>query len=172
MRHLTRVLFATAAVGVVVVTMAACGSQHASTGSGSPSSAPPATSESQPAVFPVTITRTGGIAGFRDVLVVAADGLVSVTRKGQDRRQCRLTPAAVERLTTAASQVPWPRITPASSQPSFPDDLVTMVQSPAGGPVRLEDPELGAVGARGQVFNELLGDLNGAPAASRMCPPV
>lgn len=173
MRHLTRGLFATAAVGVVVVAMAACDSQHPSTGSATtPTSDPPTNSESQPAVFPVTITRTGGIAGFRDVLVVAADGLVSVTRKGQARRQCRLTPAAVERLTTAASQVPWPRITPASSQPSFPDDLVTMVQSPAGGPVRLADPELGAVGARGQVFHELLGDLTGPPAASRMCQPL
>jgi len=143
--------------------MTACGSQSASTASGAPSS------ESQPAVFPVTITRTGGIAGFRDVLVVAGDGLVSVMRKGQEPRQCRLTPETVERLTTAASQVPWHRIAPDSTLPSFPDDLVTMVLSPAGGPVRLEDPQ---VGAEGQVFHELLNDLNGGPAGSRMCTPV
>ena len=36
-------------------------------------------------VFPVTITRTGGIAGFEDVLVVAGDGQVSVTHQGQQR---------------------------------------------------------------------------------------
>ncbi len=126
-------------------------------------------SKSQPAVFPVTITRTGGIAGFHDVLVVSGDGLVSVTRKGQEPRQCRLTPVALERLTTAASQVPWSRVTPAGTRPSFPDDMVTMVLSPAGGPVRLEDPR---VGAGGQVFHELLNDLHGGPAASRMCTPV
>ena len=123
----------------------------------------------EPAVFPVTITRTGGIAGFRDVVVVACDGLVSVARKGQATRWCRLTPQTVERLTTAAAEVPWQRITVDGGQPAFPDDLVTMVVSPAGGPVRLPDPELGAVG---QVFHELLVDLNGGPAGSRMSTPV
>jgi hypothetical protein len=109
MRQLTRGICCAAAV----LAMAACGSQSAPTGSGSP--------PSQPTVFPVTITRTGGIAGFQDVVVVANDGQVSVTRKGQ-QRQCRLTPDAVERLRTAASQIPWARITQASTQPAFPDD--------------------------------------------------
>lgn len=162
MRHLTRVLCCSAAV----LAMSACGSQSASTGSASTTTP---TSENQSSVFPLTITRTGGIAGFRDVLVVAGDGLTSITRKAHAQRQCRLTPDAIERLTTAASQVPWPRITPASANPSFPDDMVTMVQSPAGGPVRLEDPQ---VGAGGQVFHELLGDLDGGRAASHMCTPV
>jgi hypothetical protein len=118
------------------------------------------------AVFPLTITRTGGIAGFQDVLVVAADGLVSVTLKGQQQRQCQLTPDAVNRLATATSQVPWARITPASTQPAFPDDMVSMVLSPAGGPVRLEDP---MVGAAGQVFQELVSDLSVGRAAPSLC---
>jgi len=138
--------------------MAACGSQSTPTGSGS--------SPSQPTVFPVTITRTGGIAGFQDVVVVADDGQVSVTRKGQQQRHCRLTPEAVERLRTAASQTPWARITQASTQPAFPDDLVTMVRSPAGGPARLEDPKMGA---GGKAFQELLSDLTGSTAAPRLC---
>ncbi|MHB8186545.1 MAG: hypothetical protein ACYDDU_10775 [Dermatophilaceae bacterium] len=154
MRHLTRVLCSTASVLI----MAACGSQGSTS-----------TNASQPPVFPLTITRIGGVAGFHDVLVVASDGLVSVTQKGKAQRQCRLTPEAAKRLTTAASQVPWPRITPASTQPSFPDDMVTMVMSPAGGPVRLEDPQ---VGAAGPVFNELVNDLNGGRSASGMCKPV
>jgi hypothetical protein len=154
MRQLTRVICCTAAV----LAMAACGSQSASTGSGSPSS--------QPAVFPVTITRTGGIAGFQDVVVVAGDGQVSVTRKGQQQRHCQLTPEAVERLRTAASQVPWARTTPASTQPAFPDDMVSMVLSPAGGPVRLDDPK---VGAGGKAFQELLSDLSGGQTTPRLC---
>jgi hypothetical protein len=143
---------------VVVATTAGCGA---------PATTP--TDQGQPAVFPVTITRTGGIAGFGDVLVVAGDGLVSVTRKGHTPRRCQLTPAAVQRLTTSASTVTWSRITPANTRASFPDDMVTTMSSPAGGPVRLEDPQAGAAG---QLFLELLHDLNDGPSASHMCRPV
>jgi hypothetical protein len=117
-------------------------------------------------VFPVTITRTGGIAGFQDVLVVAGDGQVSVTDKSQQQRRCRITPEAVNRLRTAAFQVPWSRITPDRGEARFPDDMVSMVKSPAGGPVRLEDPR---VGAGGKVFQELFIDLSVGPAAPRLC---
>jgi hypothetical protein len=117
-------------------------------------------------VFPVTITRTGGIAGFQDVLVAGSDGLVSVTDKSQEQRHCRLTPEAVTRLRTAAAEVPWSRITPDRGEARFPDDLVTMVRSAAGGPVRLEDPR---VEAGGKAFQELLTDLSVGPAAPRVC---
>ena len=117
-------------------------------------------------VFPVTITRTGGIAGFRDVLVVAGDGQVSITDKGQQQRRCRITPEAVNRLRTAAFQVPWARITPDRGEARFPDDMVSMVKSPVGGPVRLEDPR---VGAGGNLFQELFTDLSVGPAAPRLC---
>lgn len=154
MRELMRVICSTAAV---VVALTACGSQRASTGA------------SQPSVFPVTITRTGGIAGFHDVLVVSGDGLVSVTQKGKAQWRCQLTPEALKQLTTAASTVPWPRLTPNSTSASFPDDLVTMVVSPAGGPIRLEDPQAGAAGP---VFNDLVSDLHGGRSASGMCTPL
>lgn len=153
MRHLTSALCS----ATVLLTIAACGS---------PSSSPRAP---RPSVFPLTISRTGGIAGFHDVLVVTADGLVSLTQRGKAPRQCLLTPEAARRLATAASTVPWPRLTPGSTGPAFPDDLVTMVGSPAGGPVRLEDP---LVGEAGPVFNELVNDLNGGRSASGRCVPV
>jgi len=137
--------------------MAACSSQRE----------PP--SASQPSVFPLTITRAGGIAGFHDVLVVTSDGLVSVTRKGKAGWRCRLTPEAARRLTTAASQVPWPRLTLNGTSASFPDDLVTTVVSPAGGPVRVEDPQ---VGAAGPVFTELVNDLSGGRSTSGTCAPA
>lgn len=154
MRHLARLLCA----GVVIVALTACGE-----------SARTPTSESRPAVFPLTITRTGGVAGFQDVLVVTGDGLVSVTRKGQVPRRCRLTPDAVKSLASAASRVPWSRITPDDTRPAFPDDLVSMVQSPAGGPVRLDGPQ---AGTGGRVFLALLNDLSRDPTTSRMCKPV
>ena len=153
MRQLLWVIFCTAAMAATT----ACGSSGASTGA------------SQTTVFPVTITRTGGVAGFQDVLVVSGDGLVKVTQKGRAPWQCRLTPDAARRLTKAVSEMPWPRITPGSTSASFPDDLVTMVSSPAGGPIRLEDP---LVGVAGQIFNELVSDLNGGRSASGMCTPL
>lgn len=155
MRRLSRVL-STAAI--VVATTAGCGG-----------SAKTSTGQSQPAVFPLTITRSGGIAGFRDTLVVTGDGLVSVTRKGQKLRRCQLTPAVAQRLTTAASTVPWSQIAPANTRATFPDDMVTTMQSPAGGPVRLEDPQAGTTG---QLVLELLNDVSDGPATSRMCRPV
>lgn len=157
MRQLVRVICCT----VAVAAMAACGSQVPAN---SPSSSP-----SQPSTFPLTITRVGGVAGFNDVLVVTSDGLVSVTQNGKTPRQCRLTSDAARRLTTAASQVPWPHLTPGKTTAAFPDDLITMVLSPSGGPVRVEDPQ---VGAAGPIFTELVNDINGGQSASGMCTPV
>jgi hypothetical protein len=154
MRHLCRLL---GTMAMVVATTAGCGG-----------SAPTSAGQSQPVVFPLTVTRTGGIAGFRDILVVTADGLVSVTRKGQQPRQCRLTPAVIQQLTTAASAVPWSRITPADTHASFPDDMVSTMVSPAGGPVRLGDPQAGTTG---QLVLELLNDVS-EPATSRLCRPA
>ncbi|MDQ1483476.1 MAG: hypothetical protein QOF35_1552 [Actinomycetota bacterium] len=146
------------AVLAVLVTMTACGGTLAT---------PPR--QTQQAGFPVTITRIGGIAGLHDVLTVTGDGRVSVTRSGQGLRRCQLTEAAVKPLTTAASQVPFSRIPPARTQPSFPDDLVTTLSSPAGGPVNLEDPQAKS----GQVFLDLLNVLTGDPAAAaRTCRPL
>ncbi len=158
MRPPARVAAHLASAAVVVGSIAACGG---------PASSPAGQGPQE--VFPLTITRSGGIAGFQDVLVVAQDGRVSLTRKGRKTRQCRLTAAEVSRVTAAAAQVPWSRVTPANTRPSFPDDLVTTVRSPAGGPARLEDPQSG--GGR-QVFTELLSDLTGDPAASRLCTPL
>jgi hypothetical protein len=120
-------------------------------------------------VFPLTISRTGGIAGFRDVLVVTGDGLVRVVQKGRAPWSCQLVPSAATRLRLAASEVPWARLTRASTGPAFPDDLVTTVQSPAGGPVRLEDP---LIGAHGALFTELVNDLHAGRSASGMCRPL
>ena len=123
-------------------------------------------SASHRGVFPLTMTRTGGFAGFQDVVVVARDGLVSVTRRAQKQGPCRLTPAAAGRVRTAAAAVPWAGLTPDRGQARFPDDMVVMVRSPAGGPVRLEEPKLGA---SGKVFQTVLSDILSGPAASVMC---
>jgi hypothetical protein len=143
-------------------------------GTSSSTATPPATpptgapGEAARTLFPLTITRTGGVAGFRDRLVVAAGGLVSISRGGQKPRRCQLTGPALNRLSAAASRVPWSKVRPTSREPSFPDDMVTTVQSPAGGPVSLEDPLL-VGGRRGLV--EVLDYLSDAQG-SGPCAPV
>jgi hypothetical protein len=113
-------------------------------------------------VFPLTLTRTGGIAGFQDVLVVAGNGRVSVTRRAAEAG--RLPAHVGGRQAGENGRVPgamgWPH--PGRRPGQFPDDMVVMVRSPAGGPVRLEDPK---VGASGKVFQSLLDDVLSGPAA-------
>jgi hypothetical protein len=155
MRHTARFLRSTA---IVLAALTACGG---------PAKSPVAKTGAE--VFPLTISRTGGVAGFTDTFVITGDGLVMVAKKGRAPWSCRLGTGAATRLRLAASEVPWPRLTPASMGPSFPDDLVTTVQSPAGGPVRLEDP---LIGATGTVFNELVNDLRSGRSASGMCQPL
>jgi hypothetical protein len=164
MRHITRALWFAA----VALSMAGCGSQIAPTGSSTTASNPSSTTASQPSVFPVTVSRTGGVAGFQDVVVVAEDGLVSVTRKGKAQAQCRLSPDAVGALTAKASAVAWPRITPTSTAPAFPDDMVMTVRSAAGGPVRLEDDQ---IGAGGKIFQKLFDDII-TGGSSGICLPI
>lgn len=135
-----------------------------------PTQTSPTSTKTQPATFPLTFVRSGGVAGFRDVVLVAGDGAVTITRKGQAQRRCQLTPSATRLLTIAASSVLWSRLGTTSTHPPYPDELVTTVQSPKGGPVRLGDPQAGAAG---MAFIPLLNDLydGSAPAASRMCLP-
>jgi hypothetical protein len=143
---------------IVVATTAGC---HGST--------TPTRAQNQAQVFPLTITRAGGVAGFRDVLVVNRDGLVSVTRAGQKPRQCQLTAGVTQQLTAAMSSVVWPSATPTSTHPAFPDEMVTTMASPGVSPLRAQDPQAGPAG---RLVLELLNDINDGPAGSLLCRPL
>ena len=155
MRHLAQAVCLTT---IVVTTTTGC---HGST--------TPSHAQCQAWVFPLTITRTGGIAGFRDVLVVSRDGLVSVTRSGRKPRQCRLTAGVTQQLTTAVSSLAWPTATPATTHATFPDDLVTTMAKPGADPLRADDPEAGPAG---RLVLELVNDINDGPAAALVCRPL
>jgi len=42
--------------------------------------------------MPLTVTRTGGFAGFDDRVVLGADGIASISRRGQTPVRCRVEP--------------------------------------------------------------------------------
>ena len=136
--------------GTFVLALAACGSGSAgpvcpggATGSpsssASPSSPPPRTPI---AAFPLTVTRTGGIAGFHDTVVLQADGRLEVNSRGHTS-SCRLKPEVLKDILRAVGGVavgpPDPLPT---ARPKHPDDMVLLVRSdgrqgagPAGRPV-------------------------------------
>lgn len=60
-------------------------SPAASTGTGPPASG-------------MTLTRTGGIAGFNDVLEIAADGTAQLTRRSGETSSCTPSPTALDAL--------------------------------------------------------------------------
>jgi hypothetical protein len=90
---MTRTSIALAGVALLaVVALAGCGGATVTEGPVLPSpSAGVAASD-------MVVTRTGGIAGFRDVVDIAADGTARVTTKNGETRSCTPSPAALDHL--------------------------------------------------------------------------
>jgi len=134
-----------AAAGLV---LAGCGDES-DPGAGSTPSVPgpttPITSTPTPtpgaAGLPLTVSRTGGFAGFNDQIVVGADGIASVTSMGKDPSRCKLEAGFLGTLTDAVKQVDWPAVGITKPTIRHPDDMIIAVASGAG-LARLEDPKL------------------------------
>lgn len=93
-------------------------------------------------MFPITVTRSGGVAGIHEKAVIASDGGVDLTTK-DGRRQCTLDPMVLTALRHAAKAITGR----ASASAAHPDDLVVIVTTGRGS-ARVEDPALTAVPAR------------------------
>lgn len=90
-------------------------------------------------MFPITVTRSGGVAGIHEKAVIASDGGVDLTTK-DGRRQCTLDPMVLTALRHAAKAITGN----ASASAAHPDDLVVIVTTGRGS-ARVEDPALTAV---------------------------
>ncbi len=112
--------------------------------------------------FPVTITRTGGIAGFDDRLVVAADGSVTGrTRAGAV--SCSLPADMAAGLAAAVATAPSEGSGPTSG---LPDALVVTVS--AGGRTAYLGGSAGS-DAGSQAVVALLADLTLPPGQRTLC---
>lgn len=164
--------------GSVVLALAACGSGGSGptpggeTGASTSVPSSPATSSpSTPprtaaAAFPLTVSRTGGIAGFHDVVVLQADGRLEVNSRGHTS-SCRLKPEVLKDILRAVGGVPWQRLAPADSRPKHPDDMVLLVASEGRrAPARLDDPLLGGLQ---QQLSDLVVDSSGPNPAHELC---
>jgi hypothetical protein len=132
------------------LTATACGS----------GSQPVARSSAGSTVFPLTLTRQGGIAGVDHRAVVARDGQVTVTVK-DDSGSCALEDDTLRELASVASSATGTAVTTAS----HPDDLVVVMATPQGSR-RLTDAELAGPAA---VVGRLLDDVVTAPAERTLC---
>jgi hypothetical protein len=126
---------------------------------GSPESG--TTSSTPPRAFPITITRSGGLAGFADRIVIQESGAVAVsTKSGQST--CTLAATVLEPLKQVAGQIAG---TATATTAAHPDDMVIVVTTPQGS-ARLTDAQLsGAASA----VNALLNEAGKQPADRTIC---
>ncbi|MFF0264480.1 hypothetical protein [Kribbella sp. NPDC004536] len=141
MRNLSRYTTVAVIAGLVLT---GCGSE-AGTGSTPSPSAPtlPTVTQSAPvgAGLPLTVSRTGGFAGFNDQVQVAADGVATVTARGKETIRCKLDPSLLTTIAAAAQKVDWASIVVTKPTARHPDDMIIAVTA-NGKTARLEDPQL------------------------------
>lgn len=89
----------------------------------------------------MTVSRTGGFAGFDDQILVAADGVATVSSRGKETVRCKLDPTLLTPLAAAAQQVDWASLTMVKPSVRHPDDMIIAVTA-NGKVARLEDPKL------------------------------
>ncbi|MGZ4600959.1 hypothetical protein [Oryzihumus sp.] len=166
MPPLTRLVLALA----TTIMVGACGST-----SGSSLSSPAPTSSTAGAggsptslSAPLTVTRSGGVAGFRDRLVIGTDGVTSVSRHGEPSGRCRVDVALLRRIATASAAVDWSSLPAPTTQPRHPDDLVVIVSSGGSG-ARIEDPALTQLA---EPLTRLLADVTAPAGQRRLCTTV
>ena len=128
-----------------------------------PSTSTPATGAGP---LPLTVTRTGGFAGFNDKVFIDTDGIASVSTRGKDPVRCKLDAGFLGTITDAVKQVDWADVGITKPSVRHPDDMIIAV-STSGGLARLEDPKLKPMVAP---VSKLLTEAAVPPG--KLCKPV
>jgi hypothetical protein len=158
-----------AALAVVATLAAGCGDEAGSSSPSAPSTTatPPSTPTptTTPAqAFPLTVSRTGGFAGFDDKLVIQADGSATMTRR-QGTTTCRVDPALLATIASSATKVDWSALPVKPPKVEHPDDMVVSV-SAQGGVAELGDPRVGGLNAP---LSKLLADAGNPAGQRKLC---
>ncbi|WP_350281445.1 hypothetical protein [Kribbella sp. HUAS MG21] len=135
----TAVALCTAAAGLVLT---GCGSESGT--GGTPTTTPtPTATQITPAgtALPMTVSRTGGVAGFDDQVQIGTDGVATVSSRGKETVRCKLDPSLLTSLTSAAQQVDWGNVAAKKPTTRYPDDMIVAVTA-NGKTARLEEPQL------------------------------
>lgn len=121
------------------------------------------TTASKQSSFPLTVQRTGGIAGFRDTISIDADGhVLAATKQGQV--SCDLDKASLATLNDAALQVQD------TDQPTAPPtgqpDSMSVLFGAGTGLLAIDDAR---VAQAEPVVTQLLADVTGPAAGRKLC---
>ncbi|QNE22898.1 hypothetical protein F1D05_12265 [Kribbella qitaiheensis] len=106
---------------------------------GTPTSGPSSTRTSD--AMPLTVTRSGGFAGFDDRVVLGADGIASVSSRGGNPVHCKVETGLFNTVIVAVGQVDWASVGTTKPTIKHPDDMIIAV-SAGGALARLEDPKV------------------------------
>jgi hypothetical protein len=116
--------------------------------------------------LPLTVTRTGGFAGFDDQVVIGTDGVATVSSRGKETVRCKLDRSLLTTVTEAAQQVDWAALQSTKPSTKHPDDMIVAVTA-NGKTARLEDPKLKPLTAP---VSKLLTEAAIPPG--KLCKPV
>lgn len=115
------------------------------------------------ASFPLTIQRTGGIAGFRDTISIDADGhVLAATKQGQV--SCDLDQTSLALLNEAALQVH--DTDQPTAPPSNQSDSMAVVFGAGTGLLSVTDARIATAEP---VVNQVLADVTGPAANRKLC---
>jgi hypothetical protein len=167
-RNLSRYAVVAAVAGLVLT---GCGDESggaSGTTSTTPTPSAPSVTQSTPvgAGLPLTVTRTGGFAGFDDRVVIGPDGVATVTSRGKETVRCKLDRSLLTTISTAAQQVDWAALQSTKPSTKHPDDMIVAVTA-NGKTARLEDPRLKPLTAP---VSKLLTEAAIPPG--KLCKPV
>ena len=103
--------------------------------------------------FPLTLRRTGGIAGFDDRVVLEADGRIRVDTRSVHGRVCTLTASQQRQLVTllatlrlsVATDLPTDDLPPLDPDQTESDPITISVTDDLARELALSDPSLGEV---------------------------
>lgn len=121
--------------------------------------------------FPLTVRRTGGIAGFHDTIVIRANGTIMVDTRDIHGRTCTLAQGDRSSLLAALSTLQLDGPTTPVPDPTDSSDPITLtVTDGQARPVDIADPSLGEIRSR---VSALVADVTlTVPAMTRCTNPT
>jgi hypothetical protein len=130
--------------------------------------------------FPLTLHRTGGIAGFDDRIVLEASGTVRVETRSVHGRVCTLAQGQQRRLVSVLATLrlgPASNVTPSDDFTAVDpgvapesDPITISVTDDKARPIDLSDPSLGEIAS---LVGFLVSDVTlSAPATTRCTTPT
>lgn len=137
-------------------------------------------------VFPLTLRRTGGVAGYDDTVILQADGIVLVSTRTIHGRKCQLSGAQQKHLLSVLSTLRLVDATTATTAGGAPgsidgsvpggddetptDAIVIDITDHKLRPLDLSDPSLGEVAG---LVGALVADVTlSTPAAAECTTPT